>query len=302
MSLEEELVEGLRAEIGEWVSKPMYTPTNGMDELPRAFTKPNTAGWNTDVNLSKNIVFMFQVQKVEITHDGPDPAVGRVKVTGVNRFTGMKQEFTGDAVFLTAPLHVLRQMDVPFTVDQRKALVDISYMPCTKIMLQCRTRFWQKDVGQGGASRTDTPIGQIVYPDYDGSGIADDQRGILLIYNFSTNALMLGGLSEEAAVKEAVREVAKLHPEIETEFEVGRMQAWVNDPAALGAFASLKPYEFLTSMKALKTPSPPIYLAGEAISWANGWIQGALLSGLLQAYLFQSKEEGFGGTDPFDVV
>lgn len=300
LSLEPDLVSAIRGEIGQWHENTI-TVAGGMDMLPKAFMKLNSSGWNQDVDLSKNIVFGLKVESIEITHANPDMAEKTVKVMGQNKFTGAVQEFTGDAVFVTVPLHVMRQIDMPLSTDQQKAMINISYIPVTKIMLQCRTRFWQKDVGQGGYTRTNTLLNQLYYPDFDGSGIPDDERGILLVYSMSNDALTLSALSENEAVKEAVREVAEIHPEVLKEFEVGRVQAWTNDPASQGAFAALKPYEYLDSMTALKTPSPPIYLAGEAISWSNGWMQGAVFSGLIQAFLFQSREEGFGDIDPMNV-
>ena len=151
-------------------------------------------------------------------------------------------------------------------------------------MLQCKTRFWQNDVGQGGFSKTDMLIGQLHYPGYDTSGIPDDARGILLVYTWGRDALTLGAQTKESALSNAIKEISKIHPEIVKEFEVGNIQAWFSDPSSQGAYAQLKPFEYMNSMKTLTTPSKGIYLAGEALSWSNGWIQGAMFSGLRAAY------------------
>ena len=47
--------------------------------------------------------------------------------------------------------------------------------------------------------------------------------------------------------------------------------------------------------EAVNPPPPPLYFAGEAISYTHGWIQGALESGLRAAYQFYSHNENFYG-------
>lgn len=268
----------------------LQTPVNGMDELPKAFLKPNTPGWNKDVDLSKRIYHGIKVEKIEKC---PGDGSGRpaVSVHGRNLDTGERKIFSGDAVFITVPLPILRQLDVPLEARQRAAISNISYDCSTKIMLQCKTRFWQKDVGQGGFSKTDMMIGQLHYPDYDGSGIPDDERGILLVYTWAKDAVAFGAQTPQEAIKSAASEIAKIHPEIIQEFEVGKVQAWCSDPSAQGAYAHLHPYEYLDSLTCLMRPVPPVYLAGEAISWSNGWIQGAIFSSLIQSLMFQLSED-----------
>ena len=269
-----DLVSFLREDLGEWWKDPLYTPTYGMDTLPKSMVKKSTNGWNKNVNLSKNIVFGFRVNAVDVLEDEQ-----KVRLSGVNTSSGVYQEYVGDAVIMTVPLNILRQIDIPsFDINQIKA------MASTKIMLQCKTRFWQKDVGQGGFSRTDMLIGQLHYPDHDNSDIPDDARGILLVYTLGQDALAFGAETKQSALSNAIKEISKIHPEILTEFEVGNIQAWYSDPSSQGAFALLKPFEYVNSMKTLMTPSKGIYLAGEALSWSNGWIQGAIFSGLRAAF------------------
>ena len=250
-----------------------------MDTLPKSMVNNSTNGWNKNVNLSKNIVFGFRVNKVDVLHDK------KVKVSGVNTSSGAYKEYVGDAVIMTVTLNILRQIDIPsFDINQRKALAGVTYDASTKIMLQCKTRFWQNDVGQGGFSKTDMLIGQLHYPDYDDSDIPDDARGILLVYTWGRDALTFGAQTKESALSSAIKEISKIHPEIVTEFEVGNIQAWFSDPSSQGAYAQLKPFEYMNSMKTLTNPSNGIYLAGEALSWSNGWIQGAFFSGLRAAF------------------
>ena len=107
--------------------------------------------------------------------------------------------------------------------------------------------------------------------------------------------LLFGSQSEQNAITEAVDELQEIHPEIVENFEVGGVKAWYSDVYSQGAFALLKPYEIENVVFRLMRPypkeDPQIYFAGEAISFTNGWIQGALESGLRAAYQFYARNE-----------
>ena len=169
-----------------------------------------------------------------------------------------------------------------------KAIEDIWYGPSSKIMLQCKTRFWETEHQiQGGFTKTNLPVGQIHYPSNPGfntipSGI---KEGILLVYTWKSEALLFGALDPDLAVTEAVDQIAEIHPQIREQFEFGAIKAWYNDPAEQGAYAELKPWQ-VKNVRWLMYPWRNIYFAGEAISFASGWIQGALESGLRAAYQF----------------
>ena len=280
------ITEWLREELGEWWKDPMYTFTEGLSMLPLAFTEKNSHGWNKDVDLSKKIHFGFEVRSV---HHPDDETV---KIVAYNRQTGKEREFIGNAVILTVPLNIMRQLDFNPILPQKyyKAMMNVNYAASTKIMLQCKTQFWEKKGIQGGFSHTDLPVRQIHYPS-DSGFQSKEKRGILLVYTWKQEALLFGSQSEASAVKEAVEEISAIHPEIKDEFEVGAMQAWYSDHSAQGAFALLKPQEYKEIKFLMFKPYRNIYFAGEALSWCNGWIQGALESSLRAAYQFYKHNE-----------
>ena len=280
------ITEWLREELGEWWKDPMHTFTEGLSMLPWAFMEKNCHGWNRDVDLSEKIHYGFEVRSVE------HPNAHTVKVIAYNKQTGKERVFHGDAVILTVPMNILRQMDFNPKLPQNyyKAIMNVSYAASTKIMVQTKTRFWEKKGIKGGFSHTDLPIRQIHYPS-DPDLEFKKERGILMVYTWKQEALLFGAQPEESAVKEAVEEIAEIHPEIKDEFEVGAMQAWYTDYAAQGAFAMLKPQEYKATKLLMFKPYHNIYFAGEALSWCNGWIQGALESSLRAAYQFYTDNE-----------
>ena len=165
-------------------------------------------------------------------------------------------------------------------------------------MLQYEKQFWNADGIAGGFSKTNMPIGQLHYPTEvkvshlkGGSQSwapksTKDQPGILIVYNWQTDALLWGALSEDQAIALAVNQIDEIHPEVDTKalFQVGKRQAWANDPTTLGAFALLQPKDYINVLYLMQNSWKNVYFAGEAISFANGWIQGALESGLRAAY------------------
>ena len=285
--IDRSLSELFRDFIGQWWEDPMHTFQGGMTSLPRAFMEKGDEGY-TKVNLKEVTRFGATMEKVTYHDHG-------VSVNYVNDATrGTDPAISGDAAIITLPLHIVRQVtfDPALGTSFSNSIADVSYEPSTKIMLQCNTKFWEKHGITGGFSFTDLPISQLHYPTkLPGDNPKD--RGILMVYTWKGEALSFGSQTKHTAIQAAVREIKKIHPEIEENFEVGAVQAWNNDPHAQGAFCWLKPYEIqnITNELLYPTGNNRLYFAGEAISYCNGWIQGALESGLRAAYQFFARNE-----------
>lgn len=275
-------MEFLRDDLGQWWTHLLKTPVDGMDTIAKHFIKPHTFELKT-IDLSRNISYGVRINKIRKIYRN------KVEVVGKNVVTGEDKMFLADAVIVTVPLNILRQIDIDLGEEYRRAIGYIHYQPSTKVALQCRTRFWEKEVGQGGFTKTNLPIGQLHYPSRDDPRLPNE-RGILVSYTWEQDALIFGSQTKSEAIESAVREVSKIHPEISKQFEVGMVQAWFSDDAAQGAYACLLPFQYNEGMKTLMTPDHPIYLAGEAMSYTNGWIQGAIESGLNAAYHLYSND------------
>ena len=285
LSLDVSLVDWLRDELGQWWVDPMHTFEDGMRMLPQGFAGPNTKGWNTDVDLTKNITFGVQAREIHYT-------TGSATVLCHNRTTKKDQIFKGDMVIITLPMNIIRQITFspPLPYMFYKAIENISYSPSTKIMLQCKTQFWQEEQITGGFSKTNMPIGQLHYPSNPAFGVPQTERGVLMCYTWKQEALLFGSQTPDEAIAEAVDEVSLIHPKIKENFEVGAIQAWYNDPSSQGAFCFPRPEEYL-AQEILYYPHHGLYFCGEALSTSNGWIQGALVSGLRSAYQLYSHNE-----------
>jgi monoamine oxidase len=192
---------------------------------------------------------------------------------------------TGDYAICTLPFPVLSNIEVSPLMCRRKrqAIRELRYNPSTKILFQVRHRFWE-GAGAGivgGTTATDLPIRRIVYPSHSDP---DTERGVLLAsYTWGQDALRWGSMAEEDRIEQALEDVAKVHPEILTEFEVGATHAWFNDPHAGGAFAQFEPGQATRIQPHIITPEGRLHFAGEHCSLYHAWIQGALESGIRAA-------------------
>ena len=172
------------------------------------------------------------------------------------------------------------------------AIEDIFTGPATKLFIQTKTKFWEKKHINGGFSKTNLPIGQLHYPT-NGNDENPNGKGILLVYTWKTEVLLFGSLDHTTALHElAVEQIATIHPEItKDQVEWGDVCAWYNQPTAQGAYALLKPTQYQNVRNLMKHRTANIFFAGEGLSFASGWIQGALESGLRAAYQFYIRNE-----------
>ena len=249
--------------------------------------------------VEEKIMFDVIVDEIEygaVDHD--DLKTQTVIVKG--HYTNSHQPFEehGDAVIITAPLHTI--CHIKFVAKKStpppeqlnnflKALDDIWPLPGTKIMIQCKDRFWEAKGIKGEFSNTTLPIGQVHYPTYTEN--SPSKKGILMCYSWKYEAYSLAALKPQMAVREAVRQIAEIHPQIKEKFEVGVVQAWTNEPLSPGMYVVFKPHQYLTVRELVMYPCLNMFFAGEGISFTVGWIQGALQSGLRAAYQFYSRNE-----------
>ena len=154
------------------------------------------------------------------------------------------------------------EVDVALDDALRKnlqAIEDIYTGPATKIILQTKTRFWEKACKKGckkdcdkcydihgGFSRTNLPIGQIHYVKPDPEYIGTTQQGIILIYTWKNEALLFGSLTEDQVRQEVIEQVAEIHPEIKEDgmVQVCITHAWYNQPSYQGAYGLMKTTQF----------------------------------------------------------
>ncbi len=257
------LVEILREDLGG-AYVDMQEIAGGMDGLPNAFY----AEVKDSVRFGANVFAIDQ---------DPDGVTVHFK-TESGRFSER-----ADHIIVTIPFPVLRTVEVvkPFSAAKQRAIRQLNYHASTKILFQVRNRFWEEEDGiYGGGTVTELPIRRMNYPTPDPT----TSRGVLLAsYTWGQDALQWGAMDEETRLEEALDDVARIHPRIREEYEVGASYAWYADRFARGAFAMFAPEQQTDLQADIVRSEGRIHFAGEHCSLYHAWIQGALESGIRAA-------------------
>ena len=236
----------------------MFQIVGGTDQLAQAFER----------RAGERIQYEAEVKEIRKTAQG-------VSIVYADK-SDQLQQIEGDFCICTIPLSVLRNIPSDFSTKMQIAIRSIDYIPTGKMGLQFSRRFWEEDEQIfGGITRTNMNITQIWYPSW---GYLS-QKGILLgYYHYGDNALELGNLSPAAREARTLAEGRKIHPQYDDTFETSFSVAWHKIKYSLGGWAFYFPDTREQYYSTLTQPDGAIYLAGEHISYLNGWMAGALES------------------------
>ncbi|XZN97323.1 MAG: FAD-dependent oxidoreductase [Microcoleus sp.] len=192
----------------------------------------------------------------------------------------------GDYAIMTVPFPLVRFIEFTpsLSAGKQRAINELHYIASTKIFLQCKSRFWENappEQRAEGMTVTDLPIKSLYFP---GQNDGKQRNVIIASYTWESDAQVWEALTPEERIKEAIKCVAKIYPEIVDEFEVGASCTW-NDPKNFsgGAFALYHPGQMAILYDDMIRPEGLLHFAGEHASFEHGWIQGAIESGLREA-------------------
>jgi monoamine oxidase len=250
----------LREMLYESTETTRYKIDGGNDRLPRAFAAA----------LREKIRYGCPVVRIEQDSN---------KVRAVATGAGTHHTFEADRLICTIPFPALRNVDMQpaFSAAKRKAISELTYDTITRVTLQCRTRFWEKD-GYNGFGISSLPQ-EIWHPTFDQPG----PRGLLVSYMSSGIGERAGAMDADERMQLVAREMEKVHPGLLANLEGGYAKVWHKDPWAGGALALPSPGQMTSLCVGIEKPEGRVHFAGEHTSRRTGWIQGALQSGLRAA-------------------
>lgn len=217
-----------------------------------------------------------------------------------------------DYVICTLPFAVLRHLVTSgFSEGKRQAIRNMTYASSTKVLLHCKTRFWEADGVVGGGSQLDSIVRQVYYPSQDApkdnacqkvglegvslSSLVQTQKlqgmdnrnqlkdGALVgSYCWGADARRLGKLDKEARAETVKKFVSTIHPELlDPGMVLGHESMfWDENELAGGAFCFLRPRDFEFHYHDSRRREGCLYFAGEHCSTDYAFIQGAIRSGL----------------------
>jgi monoamine oxidase len=237
-----------------------YKIDGGNDLLPKAFAQ----------QLKAKIHYGSPVVRIEQDSN-------RVRAIVVR--SGVRQTFEADRLICAVPFPPLRRVEVhpPFSERRRKAVAELRYDTVTRVILQCRSRFWEQD-GCNGFGASDLPQ-EIFHTTFDQPGT----RGLLAAYMLTGVGQRAAAMDAESRIAFVAEEMEKVHPRLLDNLEGSFTKVWPADPWAGGAGSECSPGQITTLCTGLEQSEGRVHFAGEHISAWPYWMQGALQSGLRAA-------------------
>lgn len=277
----------------------------GMEKLPNSLADQLIGSKG---NIREDIQFRTEVLGITTQEDGVKLAVGEQPL-----------EKHYDYVLCTIPFSVLRRLDLNGVSSEKMlAIRNITYASSTKVLLSCKERFWEGEKYDilGGASISDGISRQTYYPsnhskDYRKPWVEQEENrefkalslasaysdvfcerseetspkeaGVLLgSYTWGMNARRLGVLNKAQRAQTVINSISKFHEEIAKPGQVidNASMYWDENKWSTGAFTHFAPSDTDWYYQAGIKPEGRLHFAGEHLSPAPGWIQGALMSSL----------------------
>ena len=269
----EQIIESATFSASKW-----KTIKDGMDRLP----------WACKKLIDSKVKMGTLIELIEVKDDG--------RVTLHWKSAGKETSETFDAVILAVPPSVLHFLDRPrWSVGKEAAIRSVHLESLFKMGLQFKSRFWEKiEVpSKGGQSITDLPSRWIVYPSY---GIGDSGKGILLIYNWMTDADRLLSITKEVRVKQFLDDLNEMYKpfgvDVYSEYTgVAHDVSWSQE-YAMGV-AMFFPGMYKNMFMEMRRPEGNIHFAGEHLTVHHGWILGSIGSACDAVSEIVKKKMGF---------
>jgi len=231
----------------------------GTDRLPAAFADA----------LGDRVVTAAPVTEIVA---GAGNAVGVTTAAGGH--------YLADRALVTVPVPLLStiRFSPPLSAAKTEAMNGgFHYQSATRVFVRFRTRFWGTD-GLNGWGTTDWPE-ELWHPTWDAPG----PEGVLLTYVRGDRANELDRLDGDARVARVLTHWEEFLPGAASHVASATSHSWQRDRWSRAAWAEPTPAQDSQLGSALARPEGPVHFAGEHISGARGWMNGALESGIRAA-------------------
>lgn len=253
-------------------------------------------------SLIDNIKFGARVKRININkREGPGFGPSEVITTFYETVGNRVETIQSDYLILAIPYTSQRAIakNRAFVPKQEMAVRDVRYVEVTKVLLQYKTRWWEKifdaketnpdNKGTNGGFVCDLPIRYTMFPVTKGNDqTKNSERGVIMAaYTFEQDATILGALSPERQIQIAAENLDMSFPEANSLelLEAGASQVFPEDELSGGsAFCYFGPTQKSNFLPIMQAPDDnwngKVFFAGEQASYTHGWIQGAFEAGL----------------------
>ena len=221
----------------------------GNDLLPKAFA----------ARLANKILYESPVVKI-------DQDEKSARVTFLRK--GTPETMTADRVLCALPFSLLRNVAMPANFAEKKlaAIKNLKYDSVSRVYLQTKNRSWEEK-GLNGFAFTRESV-EIWQPTWSQPG----PRGILMTYARPGEAERIAAMKETERINSTVAQLDPMFPGLRESFEKSATKIWMDDEWSRGAWA----FAGLGNLLMFGAPEGRIHFAGEHLSFAFSWMQGAL--------------------------
>jgi monoamine oxidase len=252
-------IDGFTDGLAQYFGSEFRGPTRfskikgGNDNLPKAFA----------TRLKEKIRYNSPVVKL-------DEDEKSVRVTFLEQ--GKPQTITGDRILCALPFTLLRNIELPagFAEAKRKVINGLHYDSVSRVYLQAKRRSWEEK-GLNGFAITNDAV-EIWQPTWNQPG----PRGIIMTYNRPGQAERIAAMKDADRITSTLDQLSPLFPGLRENFEKGATKCWIEDEWSRGAWA----FAGMANLLLFGKPEGRIHFAGEHLSFAFSWMQGALDSSL----------------------
>jgi tryptophan 2-monooxygenase len=180
----------------------------------------------------------------------------------------------------------------------KAALRRLYHISSSKLFVTTKTKFWYKENNPTGEDlttnmQTDEMMRGLYCLDYDMDENNPERRqpegrGVVLIsYVWGKDSTKLLALGEEERYELFLEVIRKINPTFAQLLDEQREDihsiAWENTPNYYGAFKLNYPGQEQANHDVFyqfQQKNQGLYLAGDSVSWAGGWLEGAMTTGL----------------------
>jgi monoamine oxidase len=141
-----------------------------------------------------------------------------------------------------------------------------------RVYLQLGRRSW---TAPHLSATTDLPVGWV----WESSAGQPGPGAIVESYTAAAAARRLAALEESARLEAVLRGLAPVVPDVRERFELGASKDWDHDPWARGAYAWFRPGQVTGLVPDAMRAEGRMHFAGEHVSIAPQWMEGAIESG-----------------------
>lgn len=200
----------------------------------------------------------------------------------VQLHTNQHHTFTGDLVISTVPFPLFQYIDISpassISFDKTRFIRTFTHVPSLKIGMEFHDRFWEELHCGNAISDLSTRFSFI--PSQKGVNV------MIASYSWGDGTLLWTSTSPNSMCQYALNELAKLYGSaVHQTFKQMVYFNWSLNPYSAGCFSLLTP--LLGAAKTeeiIRQPEDRIHFAGDYASNFNGWMEGAIESGIRSAF------------------